>query len=121
MPTFHIDNFDEENNDVLLALATDLLEERREMLQVQVTALQQATARYYNNKVKLICFTKGDLVLRKVFLNYKEKVVGVLGPNWEGPKRVCAIIRPRTYELETLEGRVLGNPWNAEHLCRYYQ
>ena len=83
VPTFHIDNFDEENNDVLLALATDLLEERREMSQVWVAALQQVAARYYNSKVKLRHFAKGDLVLRKVFLNTKEKGIGVLGPNWE--------------------------------------
>ncbi|KAL5571307.1 hypothetical protein UlMin_020904 [Ulmus minor] len=121
LPTFRVDNFDEENNDILLALATDLLEEKRETSQVRAAALQQTIARYYNSKVKLRRFVKGDLVLRKVFLNTKEKGVGVLGPNWEGPYRVRAIIRPGTYELETLEGRVLGNPWNAEHLRRYFQ
>ncbi|KAL5545199.1 hypothetical protein UlMin_008983 [Ulmus minor] len=121
LPTFRVDNFDEENNDVLLALATDLLEEKRETSQVRAAALQQTIARYYNSKVKLRRFVKGDLVLRKVFLNTKEKGVGVLGPNWEGPYRVRTIIRPGTYELETLEGRVLGNPWNAEHLRRYFQ
>ncbi|KAL5550934.1 hypothetical protein UlMin_001110 [Ulmus minor] len=121
LPTFRVDNFDEENNDVLLALATDLLEEKRETSQVRAAALQQTIARYYNSKVKLRRFVKGDLVLRKVFLNTKEKGVGVLGPNWEGPYRVRAIIRPGTYELKTLEGRVLGNPWNAEHLRRYFQ
>ncbi|KAL5546721.1 hypothetical protein UlMin_006408 [Ulmus minor] len=121
LPTFRVDNFDEESNDVLLALATDLLEEKREISQVRAAALQQTIARYYNSKVKLRRFVKGDLVLRKVFLNTKEKEVGILGPNWEGPYRVRAIIRPGTYELETLEGRVLGNPWNAEHLHRYFQ
>ncbi|KAL5559555.1 hypothetical protein UlMin_035766 [Ulmus minor] len=85
LPTFRVDNFDEENNDVLLALATDLLEEKRETSQVRAAALQQTIARYYNSKVKLRRFVKGDLVLRKVFLNTKEKGVGVLGPNWEGP------------------------------------
>ncbi|KAL5582066.1 hypothetical protein UlMin_014508 [Ulmus minor] len=121
LPTFRVNNFDEESNAVLLALATDLLEEKREISQVRAAALQQTIARYYNSKVKLRRFVKGDLVLRKVFLNTKEKGVGVLGPNWEGPYRVRAIIRPGTYELETLEGRVLGNPWNAEHLRRYFQ
>ena len=121
MPTFQIDNFDEENNDVLHALATELLEEKREMAQVWAATLQQAAAWYYNNKVKHRCFANRDLVLRKVFLNTKEKEVGVLGPNWEGPYHVHAIIRLETYELETLEGRVLGNPWNAKHLRRYYQ
>ena len=121
MPTFRVDNFNEESNDVLLALTTDLLEEKREISQVWAAALQQTIAQYYNSKVKLIRFAKGDLVLRKVFFNTKEKRVGVLGPNWEGPYRVRAIICPGTYELETLEGRVLGNPWNAEHLRRYFQ
>ncbi|KAL5539602.1 hypothetical protein UlMin_044178 [Ulmus minor] len=96
LPTFRVDNFDEENNDVLLALATDSLEEKRESSQVRAAALQQTIARYYNSKVKLRRFVKGDLVLRKVFLNTKEKGVGVLGPNWEGPYRVRAIIRPGT-------------------------
>ena len=81
VPTFRIDNFDEENIDVLLALSTDLLKERREMSQVQAATFQQTVARYYNSKVKLERFAKGDLVLRKVFLNTKEKGVGILGPN----------------------------------------
>ena len=51
------------------------------MSQVWAAALQQAAARYYNSKIKLIRITKGDLVLRKNVLNTKEKGVGVLGPN----------------------------------------
>ncbi|KAL5575438.1 hypothetical protein UlMin_017137 [Ulmus minor] len=39
LPTFRVDNFDEENNDVLLALATDLLKEKRETSQVRAAAL----------------------------------------------------------------------------------
>ncbi|KAL5552400.1 hypothetical protein UlMin_024423 [Ulmus minor] len=121
IPTFRIENFTEENNDVLLALASDLLEEKRDKAQLRATALQQTVARHYNSKVKLRRFTKGDLVIRRIFLNTKEKGVGVLGPNWEGPYRVRAILRSGTYELETLGGRVLANPWNAEHLKKYYQ
>ncbi|KAL5560629.1 hypothetical protein UlMin_036840 [Ulmus minor] len=82
LPTFRVNNFNEEKNDVLLALATDLLEEKREISQVQAAALQETIAQYYNSKVKLRRFAKGDLVLRKVFLNTKEKGVSVLGPNW---------------------------------------
>ncbi|KAL5573386.1 hypothetical protein UlMin_022983 [Ulmus minor] len=40
LPTFRIGNFNEENNDVLLALATNLLEEKREISQVRAAALQ---------------------------------------------------------------------------------
>ena len=90
MPKFRIDYFDEENNGILLALAIDLLKEKREMSQVQAAALQQDAARYYNNKVKLRRFVKGDLVVRNFFLNTKEKGVGVLGPNWKGPYRIAS-------------------------------
>ncbi|KAL5558903.1 hypothetical protein UlMin_035114 [Ulmus minor] len=122
IPTFRIKNFNEEDNDVLLALASDLLEEKREKAQLRATALQQIVARHYNSKVRLRRFTKGDLVIRRIFFNTKEKGVGVLGPNWEGPYRVLrAILRSGTYELETLGGKVLANPWNAEHLKKYYQ
>ncbi|KAL5547069.1 hypothetical protein UlMin_006756 [Ulmus minor] len=121
IPTFRIENFTEEDNDVLLALASDLLEEKHDKAQLRATALQQTVVRHYNSKVRLRRFTKGDLVLRRIFLNTKEKGVGVLGPNWEGPYRVRAILRTGTYELETLGGRVLANPWNAEHLKKYYQ
>ncbi|KAL5537944.1 hypothetical protein UlMin_045731 [Ulmus minor] len=62
LPTFRVDNFDKESNDVLLALTTDLLEEKREISQVRAAALQQTIARYYNSKVKLRRFVKGDLV-----------------------------------------------------------
>ncbi|KAL5575798.1 hypothetical protein UlMin_017497 [Ulmus minor] len=61
LPTFRVDNFVEESNDVLLALATDLLEEKREISQVRAAALQQTIARYYNSKVKLRRFVKGGL------------------------------------------------------------
>ncbi|KAL5565429.1 hypothetical protein UlMin_028593 [Ulmus minor] len=53
IPTFRIENFTEENNDVLLALASDLLEEKRDKAQLRATALQQTVARHYNSKVKL--------------------------------------------------------------------
>ncbi|KAL5576999.1 hypothetical protein UlMin_018698 [Ulmus minor] len=81
IPTFRIENFNEEDNDVLLALASDLLEEKREKAQLRATALQQTVARHYNSKVRLRRFTKGDLVIRRIFLNTKEKGVGVLRPN----------------------------------------
>ena len=63
VPIFRIDIFDVETNVVQLALAAELHEENREMSQVRAAALQQATARYYNSKVKLIHFSKGDVVL----------------------------------------------------------
>ena len=63
---------------------------------------------------------RGDLVLRRFFLNMKEQGVGVLGQNWEGPYRVQGALKLGVYELETLDGKCINNPWNVEHLRRYY-
>ena len=120
-PNFRIENFNEEENDLLLALAIDLLEEKHENAQLRAATLQKTVAIHYNNKVRLCHFTKGNLVLRRIFINTKEQGVGVLRPNWKGPYCIGAVQRLGTYELEKLRGRVLVNPWNAEHLTKYYQ
>ena len=39
IPTFRIENFNEEDNDVLLALASNLLEEKSEKAQLRATTL----------------------------------------------------------------------------------
>ena len=43
IPTFRVENFNDENNDILISLATDLLEEPRDLGQIRDVALQQAT------------------------------------------------------------------------------
>ena len=81
IPIFRIENFNKEGNDILLALASDLLEEKHEKAQLWATTLQQTVERHYNSKVRLRHITKSDLVLRRIFLNTKEQGVRVLGPN----------------------------------------
>ena len=78
-------------------------------------------ARYFNSIMKDQKFQVGDLVLRRVFLNTKDTIVGVLGPNWEGPYLMEKVIPPGTYKIAQLNGELIKNYWNGEHLCRYYQ
>ena len=77
--TFRIEKFDEASNNELLALKTDLLEERQNHGQVWATTLQQISAQYYTSKFKLRHFAKGDLMFHNAFLNTKELGLGVLG------------------------------------------
>jgi hypothetical protein len=121
VPSFRRENYEEGTNDVNLAAEKDLLDEKREYARLRMMAYQQRAARYYNSKTKARRFRSGDLVLRKVFQNTKERGAGVLGANWEGPYRIKEVMRPGTYRLETLEGREQKLPWNAEHLKVYYQ
>ena len=59
-------------------------------------------------------------MLHHVFLNTQEQGVGVLGLSWEGPYRVLGTLKPEVYKRETLDGKRINNPWNAEHLMKYY-
>ena len=84
-------------------------------------AYQQKMTRYFNKRVRDRQFSIGDLVLRRVFLATRDPKAGVLGPNWEGPYKIEAVIRSRVYKLARLEGRLVPRAWTAEHLKKYYQ
>lgn len=114
-------HFNEIMNDDLRRLELDFLEEKRDESQVKLASYQRKMMRYYNAKVKKRVFRIGDLALRRVFPSAKDPGTGTLGPNWEGPYRITAEIRPGTYEIENLNGKVMPHPWNIKHLRKYYQ
>ena len=123
VPSPRVANFREETNDEALRINLDLLEEQREKATIRTAAQQQRAAKYYNKKVKSKLFKEGDLVLRAVEASdHKLKQdLGKLAPNWEGPYRVRNIVKPGTYELETLDGVVFPRLWNSSNLRKYYQ
>ena len=41
--------------------------------------------------------------------------------NWEGPYRISETLRSDAYRLETLEGLMIFQTWNADNLKMYYQ
>jgi hypothetical protein len=43
-----------------------------------------------------------------------------LSPSWEGPFKVTEVCRPGCVRLATTEGVPLPNPWNIEHLRKFY-
>ncbi|KAK3221957.1 hypothetical protein Dsin_008982 [Dipteronia sinensis] len=57
----------------------DELEEKRDMARVRNVAYQQRVARYYNSHVRERKLQLGDLVLRRVSPNTKDKAVRSLG------------------------------------------
>ena len=111
----------EEQNDEALRLHLELLDEKREQVQLRTEEYQRKTARYYNKKVKPRSYVPGDLVLKKLLPARKNPARGKLGPNWEGPYIIFRVVRPGNYELQTEEGKILQHTWNAEHLKRFYQ
>ncbi|VFQ82309.1 unnamed protein product [Cuscuta campestris] len=61
-----------------------------------------------------------DEVLRRRDAS-KPNERGKLARNWEGPYRVKAIVRPGTYQLETMEGGRVERHWNSHHLRKFYR
>jgi hypothetical protein len=43
-----------------------------------------------------------------------------LSAPWEGPFIVMEVIGPATYRLPWVDGQVVRNIWNIEHLRRFY-
>ena len=97
----------------------DFLEGKRAQASILLVVQKNLVSKYYNSRVRPRSFLPGDLVLRKVFQNTQEPSVRAFRPNWEGPYKVIQIVRPRVYDFENLGGKVLGHPWNAEHLKKY--
>ncbi|XP_074298835.1 uncharacterized protein LOC141629788 [Silene latifolia] len=80
-------------------------EELKDAAKIRITSYQQAVARTYNKNVKIRVFREGDLVIRKVFPNKKERSAGKLAPTWEGPYLIDSIIGHGAYR--TLEGEMI--------------
>jgi hypothetical protein len=59
----------------------------------------------------------GDLVLRRIL---SREGMHKLSPMWEGPFKVTHIARQGSARLETMEGVLVGNPWNIAHLRKFY-
>jgi hypothetical protein len=69
---------------------------------------------------RFICnkeFQVNDLVLRWVL---SREGANKLSPGWEGPFRVTQVYHPRCARLSTEDGEPLLNPWNREHLRKFY-
>jgi hypothetical protein len=58
-----------------------------------------------------------DMVLRLILT---REGINKLSPCWEGPFQVTQVCRLRCVCLAMEDGTPLPNPWNIEHLCKFY-
>ena len=82
---------------------------------------QQRVARFFNKKVKIRKFKKGDLILRMILPGARNPQDGVLGPNWEGPFMIHEDLGNGAYHLCYMDGELIDRSWNAQHLRPYFQ
>nr|AAP06903.1 hypothetical protein [Oryza sativa Japonica Group]AAP06913.1 hypothetical protein [Oryza sativa Japonica Group]ABF95182.1 retrotransposon protein, putative, unclassified [Oryza sativa Japonica Group] len=93
------------------------LEERRWRAALRAARYQQSLRRYHQRHVRARSLCVDDLVLRRV---QTRAGLSKLSPMWEGPYRVIGVPRPGSVRLATGDGTELPNPWNIEHLRRFY-
>nr|CAD41181.1 OSJNBb0002J11.5 [Oryza sativa Japonica Group]CAE05567.1 OSJNBb0116K07.20 [Oryza sativa Japonica Group] len=95
----------------------DYLEERRRRAALRAARYQQSLRRYHQRHIRARSLCVDDLVLRRV---QTRAGLSKLSPMWEGPYRVIGVPRPGSIRLATGDGAELPNPWNIEHLRRFY-
>jgi hypothetical protein len=95
----------------------DSLEERRLAAVMRQARHDQQPCRYHDHNIKETSFNVGDLVLRRI---QKTDDMHKLFAPWEGPFIVTEVISLSTYRLQWGDGQGVPNPWNVEHLRRFY-
>nr|ABF99688.1 retrotransposon protein, putative, unclassified [Oryza sativa Japonica Group] len=109
--------YNEANQDALRREDLDYLEERRRRAALRAARYQQSLRRYHQRHVRARSLQASDLVLRRV-----QSRLGLrkLSPMWEGPYKVIEVPWLGSVRLTMEDGTELPNPWNIEHLCRFY-
>jgi hypothetical protein len=83
----------------------------------QQSEINGTTRRYHQRFMLSRKFEVGDLVLRRVL---NREGLHKLSPSWEGPFKVTEICCPGCVRLATDNRVPLPNPWNIEHLRKFF-
>ncbi|KAL5854941.1 hypothetical protein ACOSQ4_004743 [Xanthoceras sorbifolium] len=108
--------FDTEQNDDLLAASLNLIEEKRKAACLKIVVYQQRVDRYYNRKVKIQHFKKGDLMRRLLLPGARNLQEEALGTNWECSYILDEDIGNGAYHFISVSRARVPQAWNAEHL-----
>jgi hypothetical protein len=112
-----VTHFNVENQVEARELDSNLLEERHNTALANVWKYQDSLKRYYNKSVAQRELNIGDLLLKKD-IDTKDKQK--FSSPWEGSFIIVDIAAPGAYVLAEVDGDMLPNMWNADHLCKYY-
>jgi hypothetical protein len=117
MGSLRVRSFDEEMQEQERRQDVDLVDERRWRAAVRNARYNQALRRYHQRFVRSRELRVGDLVLRRIL---NREGMHKLFPSWEGPFKVTKVCRPGSVRLAAEDGMQLPNPWNIEHLRKFY-
>jgi hypothetical protein len=117
MGSLHVHTYDEATQDQLRCEDVDLVNKRRWQSAIKNARYRQALRCYQQRFVHSRELQVDDLVLWRVLT---QEGANKLSPGWEGPFRVTQVYRPGCVHLATEDGESLLNPWNIQHLRKFY-
>jgi hypothetical protein len=121
LPTLRSEEYNQENNELMLAKDLDLAQERRDLAMIRLASYQGDLKKKYGKNVSGRILAPGDLVLRKVLGSRKDPTQGKLGANWEGPYQIISEAGLGAFNLKGMDGKPLKRPWNISNLKKFYQ
>jgi hypothetical protein len=121
LPTLRSEEYDQHNNELVLAKDLDLAQERRDLAMIRLASYQGDLKKRYGRSVRERILAPGDLVLRKVLGSKRDPTQGKLGANWEGPYQIVSEAGQGAFNLQGMDGKPLKRPWNISNLKKFYQ
>jgi hypothetical protein len=118
IPTYCIQSYEENKNNMDLRLNLELLVERRELVGLREARYKHQTEQYYNSRVRPTNLKVGDFVLRKNEASRQEGQKK-LDPNWEGPYQIIEAKRPGIYVLKDLYEKLIPRTWHISNLGKF--
>jgi hypothetical protein len=112
-----VQSFDESMQEQLRREDVDFIDERRWRAATRNARYNQALRRYHQRFVHSRVLRLRDLVLRRVL---NGEGLHKLSPSWEGPFKVTEVCQPGCVHLATTKAVPLPNPWNIEHLRKFF-
>jgi len=112
--------FQQQQSEENMRVELETTDKVQDTAKIREKATKFQAARRYNTKVQPQAFQPGDLVWRVWGEANKDPWAGKLGPNWEGPFRVIAILDNIAYKLQELNGKAIPRTWNTIHLKFYF-
>jgi hypothetical protein len=117
MGSLCVQAYDEDAKDQLRREDIDLIDERRWQFAIKNAQYRQSLKRYQEQFVRSRELQVDDLVLRWVLTREGANKLSLC---WEGPFRMTQVCRPGCVRLATEDGEPLHNPWNIEHIHKFY-
>uniref|UniRef100_A0A2N9G212 RNA-directed DNA polymerase n=1 Tax=Fagus sylvatica TaxID=28930 RepID=A0A2N9G212_FAGSY len=121
LPTLRSEEYDQENNELMLAKDLDLAQERRDLAMIRLASYQGDLKKRYGKSVSEWILAPEDLVLQKVLGSRKDPTQGRLGAIWEGPYQIVSDARLGAFNLKGMDDKPLKRPWNVSNLKKFYQ